>query len=74
VTSDPADSGFITRLEAYCRSLCLADWQDPNGPLRLNRKLSLAELQSATFFLNTRQLFLALQEQGGTAATALIVQ
>lgn len=60
----------LRRLEEHCRKLCEADWQDPNGPLRLNRGLSSADLQNAEFFQNTRRFLLALQEQGKTAATA----
>jgi len=68
--SDSTEPGFLRRLEGYCRNLCEANWQDPNGPLRLNRQLLSADLQNADFFQNTRQFLLALQEQGQTAATA----
>jgi hypothetical protein len=68
--SDASQPGFLARLQEYCRKLCEANWQDPNGPLRLNRRLSSADLQNAEFFQNTRQFFLALQEQGRTATTA----
>jgi len=68
--SDSTESGFIRLLEGYCRSLCEANWQDPNGPLRLNRQLLIADLENADFFQNTRQFLIALQEQGHTAATA----
>lgn len=69
VISDSLQPGVLSRLETHCRKLCEADWQDPNGPLRLNRELSSADLQGADFFRNTRQLLLALQEQAGTTAT-----
>ena len=62
--------GLISRLEAYLRLLCEADWQADGGAVRLNRKLSMAAVQNVPFFHNTRQLLLALQEQGGTSATA----
>lgn len=62
--------GFISRLEAYLRLLCGADWQADDGAVRLSRNLSLAAVQEAPFFHSTRQLMLALQEQGGTATTA----
>jgi hypothetical protein len=68
--SDGPEPGVIRRLEGYCRSLCEADWQDPDGPLRLSRRLSSPVLQHADFFHNTHQFLLALQEQGQTAATA----
>src|SRR3954468_19454961 len=68
--ADTPQPGFLSRLEAYCRSLCEANWQDPGGPLRLNRDLSSADVQNASFFQNTRQFLLALQEQKGTAGTA----
>jgi hypothetical protein len=64
------ESGFRGRLEEYCRALCEAEWQDPSGPLRLNRALSSADMRNAGFVQNTRQLLLALQEQAGTATTA----
>jgi hypothetical protein len=68
--ADTSQPGFLGRLENYCRMLCEARWQDPSGPLRLNRGLSSGDLQKAGFFHNTRQFLLALQEQEGTAATA----
>lgn len=70
MVSNNPEPGFLRRLEGYCRNLCEANWQDPNGPLRLNRGLSSADLQKADFFQNTRQFLLALQEEGQTAATA----
>jgi hypothetical protein len=68
--SDSPETGFLRQLEQYCRNLCEADWNDPMGPLRLNRELSCEDLRDAEFFQNTRQFLLALQEQDGTAATA----
>ncbi len=68
--SDSPEPGIFRGVEGYCRSLCEAEWQDANGPLRLNRALSMADLQDAAFFHNTRQLLFALHEQAGTAATA----
>jgi hypothetical protein len=68
--ADTPQPGFLSRLEKYCRMLCEAKWQDPDGPLRLNRELLSTDLQNAMFFQNTRQFLLALQEQEGTAATA----
>ncbi len=57
--SDNPQPGFLKRLEEYCRLLCHADWQDPDGPLRLKRGLSIEDLQDAEFFQNTRQFLLA---------------
>lgn len=56
--------------DTFWRSLLVADWQNPQSPLRLNSHLALADLASATFFQNTRLLLAALAESNGTAATA----
>src|SRR5436309_166851 len=61
---------LFARDSSSCRSLCEANWQDPSGPLCLNRDLSSADVQNASFFQNTRQFLLALEEQKGTAGTA----
>lgn len=56
-------------LESFCRDLLEANWEDPNGPLRLSQEVEFADLGSAVFLHNTRVLLNALIESGGTAAT-----
>lgn len=65
----PEPSGRAV-FEAFLRRLLDADWQDPQGPLRLSQNLILADLASSTFFQNTRVLLTALTESNGTVATA----
>jgi hypothetical protein len=55
---------------AFWRGLLVADWQNPDGPLRLSAELELADLASVAFFRNTRKLLGALAETEGVAATA----
>lgn len=64
----PEPSGRAA-FEAFWRGLLVANWQDPQGPLRLNPKLALADLASATFFQTTRIFLLGLNESNGTEAT-----
>jgi len=68
--SEAPEAGFLRRIESHCLTLCLANWQDPDGPMRLNRGLPGTNLRKAAFFQNTRRFLVALQEQGGTEATA----
>jgi hypothetical protein len=56
--------------DVFLRSLLAADWQNPQGPLRLSPNLALADLTSAPFFQNTRVLLAALSDSDGTPATA----
>lgn len=56
--------------EAFCRSLLVADWEEPGGPLRLNADLNLADLRDADFFVNTRLFLATLAEEDGAPATA----
>jgi len=56
--------------DAFWRSLLVTDWEQPDGPLRLSRDLTLADLAGADFFLNTRLFLAALAEAGGKPATA----
>lgn len=65
-----ADPSIHLVLELFCRSLLAADWEDPNGALRLSQGLALADLASSVFLQNTRILLTELDESGGTAATA----
>lgn len=54
----------------FLRSLLLADWESPDGPLRLSADLSLADLAAADFFLNARLFLTALTEEDGAPTTA----
>jgi hypothetical protein len=56
--------------DAFLRNLLAADWQNPQGPLRLRPNLAFADLRSAPFFQNTRVLLTALTDSEGTPATA----
>jgi hypothetical protein len=56
--------------DALCRKLLVADWERPDGPLRLNGDLQLADLADADFFINVRLFLAALAEGGGAPATA----
>jgi hypothetical protein len=56
--------------DAFLRSLLFADWESPDGPLRLNADLKSADLADAEFFLNARLFLAALAEEDGAPATA----
>ncbi len=56
--------------DAFARSLLCADWESPDGPLRLNAELESADLAEAEFFLNARLFLIALAEEDGAPATA----
>jgi len=51
--------------DAFWRSLLVADWEQPTGPLRLNADRTLADLATADFFVNTRIFLAALAEADG---------
>ena len=57
-------------LQAYCHKLVVADWRQPDGPLRLSADLKLADLVDADFFTNTRIFLGALAESDGAPTTA----
>ena len=56
--------------DAFMRDLLFADWESPDGPLRLNANLKPADLADAEFFLNTRLFLAALAKENGVPATA----
>lgn len=56
--------------DAFVRSLLFADWELPDGPLRLNADLKPADLADADFFLNARLFLIALAEEDGAPTTA----
>src|SRR2546427_2754384 len=56
--------------DAFMRGLLFADWESPDGPLRLNADLKPADLADAEFFLNARLFLAALAEENGAPATA----
>jgi hypothetical protein len=49
--------------------LLSADWEDPDGPVHLNGKLSAAELENSILFRNSRALLLKAQEGNGIGLT-----
>lgn len=55
---------------AFWRSLLVADWEQPDGPLRLSADLKLADLAAADFLINTRVFLAALAEADSVPATA----
>ena len=65
-TSHSAEDTF----DAFWRSLLVADWEQPAGPLRLSADLKLADLSAADFLVNTRVFLAALAEADGAPATA----
>jgi hypothetical protein len=56
--------------DTFLRSLLFADWESPDGPLRLNADLKSVDLADAEFFLNARLFLVALAEEDGAPATA----
>ena len=57
-------------VQRFVWSLGIADWKDPNGPMRLSENLKLDELHNAPTFVNARLLMRMLAEEGGTEVTA----
>jgi len=55
---------------AFWRSLLVADWEQPDGQLRLSADLKLTDFAGADFFVNTRVFLAALAEADGVPATA----
>lgn len=67
---EPYGRDAFGAFEAFVRSLLLADWESPDGPLRLNADLKLFDLAEADFFFNARLFLAALMEDGApTTAT-----
>ena len=56
--------------DAFWRSLLVADWARPDGPLRLHAALPPSDLPEADFFLNARLFLTTLDEQEGAPSTA----
>ncbi len=53
-----------------CHELLVVPWEAKGAPLKLNRGLSLAELEESPFFRHTRAFLLDLNETGGAKLTA----
>ena len=51
------------------RDLMACDWEDPEGPIRLNKNLSFAELAHTPLLHNARLLLQLAQQEGGIKAT-----
>ena len=64
------EPGSRETFDAFLRSLLVADWEAAAGPMRFCPSLALSDLAEASFFQNARLLLAALDESGGTAATA----
>jgi hypothetical protein len=64
------EPGGRQAFDAFLRSLLKADWESSTGPMRFCPSLTLSDLADAAFFQNARLLLAALEEAGGTPATA----
>jgi len=64
------EPGGRQAFDAFLRSLLVADWESTTGPMRFCPSLTLSDLADATLFQNARLLLAALDEAGGTPATA----
>jgi hypothetical protein len=69
ITAGPEPSGHES-FDAFWRSLLVADWENPQGPIRLSAKVGTADLTDSTFLHNTRIFLSALVEGGGVATTS----
>ena len=56
--------------DAFVRRLLIAEWEQPDCPMRLNANLQLADLAGSEFFANARLFLATLATENGTAATA----
>ncbi|MGD8240934.1 MAG: hypothetical protein PVH68_20450 [Armatimonadota bacterium] len=50
-------------------ALCLSNWDEPTGALRLNEELSLADVQAAPMLVNARLFLHAVMDAGRVKAT-----
>lgn len=64
------EPGNREAFDRFLRSLFAADWDSADGPLRFSPDLTLSDLADADFLQNARLLLAALDEAGGTPATA----
>jgi hypothetical protein len=64
------EPGGREAFDAFLQNLLHADWESPTGPMRFSSSLTLSDLADASFLLNARLLLGALDEAGGTPATA----
>ena len=64
------EPGSREAFDTFLRSLLVADWEAADGPMRFSLDLTLADLATAPFFQNARLFLAALDEAGGTPATA----
>ncbi|RME92419.1 MAG: hypothetical protein D6766_10100 [Verrucomicrobia bacterium] len=55
---------------SYLDGLVTADWEDPDGPIRLRDDLTEADLESAKIYHDLRLLLQLLEQEGGANATA----
>ncbi|MFQ5810745.1 MAG: hypothetical protein ACE5JM_14110, partial [Armatimonadota bacterium] len=59
--------GGLSLPQAY--ALCLSDWEDPAGMLRLNEDLSLADVRAAPMLVNASLFLQAVMDAGRVKAT-----
>ncbi|MBA2271257.1 MAG: hypothetical protein H0W20_11790 [Chthoniobacterales bacterium] len=70
MVSDLSESDGPAARYLFFGGLLLADWEQPESPLRLRTDLTLAEVEHASQFQNARILLRMLAEGGGAPATA----
>jgi hypothetical protein len=64
------EPGGREAFDAFMRGLLVADWGSTASPMRFSSSLAFSDLAEAPFFQNARLLLAALDEAGGTLATA----
>ena len=70
MVTDLSEDDLPLARHRFLVKLIQADWEQPDGALRLRRDLQLAELEHASHFQNARILLSALAEGKGAPATA----
>lgn len=70
MVSDLSESDGPAARYLFLGGLLLADWEQPESPLRLRTDLTFAEVEHASQFQNARILLRMLAEGGGAPATA----
>jgi hypothetical protein len=70
ISDNPQPGRGREGFDAFSRGLLVANWEHPDGALRLSAGLLLADLAEADFFMNTRTLLSALSKEEGAPATA----
>jgi hypothetical protein len=64
------EPGSREDFDAFLRTLLVADWNAAAGPMRFSPGLAPSDLAESSFLQNARRFLAALEQAGGTAATA----